>query len=68
MVEVGAVIDAGLLRWAAAEDLWLPGVEMRVKVKDGDWTVRTGYAAEKGKGDGVVTAERDQTRQCFALR
>jgi hypothetical protein len=37
--EVCSMVDAGLLGGRAAEDLWLPGVEMRVKVDDTDWAV-----------------------------
>lgn len=36
VVEVGAVVDGGLLGGAAAEDLGPPGVEVRVEVDDRD--------------------------------
>lgn len=59
MVEVGTVVDRGLLGRTAAEHLWSPGVQVRVEVKDCDWTVGTSDAAQKRQSDGVVAAQSD---------
>ncbi len=40
---------------------------MAVKVNDRDGAVRPVDGPQQGKGDGVVTAERDDTRQGLAL-
>lgn len=62
MIEVGAMVDAGLLARSSTEDLWLPGVKMRIKVYDGNWTVGTIHAAQQWEGNGVVTPQSDHTR------
>jgi len=67
VVEVSAVVDAGLLGRSTAEDLWLPGVQVRVEVDDCDRAVGAVHAAEQRQGDGVVTAESDHTRERLAL-
>ena len=67
VVEVGSVVDAGLLGGCAAEDLWSPGVEVGVEVDYGDWAVGFVHAAEERECDGVVTAEGDDTGEGLAL-
>jgi len=64
--EVGAVVYAGLLGGRAAEDFGAPGIEMAVKVDDGDGAVFSVDGTEKGEGDGVVSSESDQTRERLA--
>ena len=39
MVEVGAVVDGGLVGGGAAEDFGAPGVKVGVEVDDGDGAV-----------------------------
>ena len=50
-VKVGAVVDGGLVRWGASKDRWLPHVEVRVKVDDGEGTVGgvDGHAVRLGR-------------------
>ena len=67
VVEVRAVVDAGLVGWCTTEDLWFPGVQVRVEVNDSDRAVRTVHGAEEGKGDGMVAAEGDDTGQSLAV-
>ena len=67
MVEVGAMVDAGLVGWRTTEDLWLPGIQVRVEVDDSDRAVRTVHGAEERKSDGVVAAEGDDTGQSLAV-
>ena len=55
-VEVGAMVDGGLLGGSATEDFWLPGVEMGVEMDDRNRTVGFVDAAEEGERDGVVAA------------
>ena len=68
VVEVGSVVDGRNCRRGSTEDLGLPGVEMAVKVDDGDGTVSTVDGAQKGEGDGVVTAKGDDTGEDLALK
>lgn len=65
-VEVGAVVDGGLLAGGAAEDLGLPRVEVGVEVDDRDGPVGLVDAAQEGEGDGVVAAQRDDARERLA--
>lgn len=67
MIEVCAVVDASDLAGRTTEDLWLPGVEVRVEVDDGDGTVSTVDGAEEREGNGVVTAEGDNSWEGFAV-
>jgi len=67
MPEVRAVVDAGLLCGCTAEDLRLPGVQVRVEVNNRDRTVGAVHAAEQRQRDGVVTAQRDHTREGLAF-
>ena len=67
VVEVCTVVDAGDFAGGATEDLGLPGVEMRVKVDDGDGTISTVDGAEEGESDGVVTSEGDDSWEGFAV-
>lgn len=67
MVEICPVVDAGLLRWCSAEDLWFPRVEVGVEVDDGDGAVGAVDAAEEGEGYGVVAAEGDDPGECAAF-
>lgn len=67
MVEVRAVVDAGDLAGRAAEDLWLPGIEMRIEVDDGDGAVGAVDGAEEGERDGVVAAEGDDAGEGLAV-
>ena len=67
VVEVGAVVDAGLFGGGAAEDFGSPGVQVGVEVDDCDWAVGFVHAAEERKGDGVVTTKGDDTRKGLAL-
>jgi len=54
VVEICAVINAGYFAGRAAEDLGLPGVEMRVEMDDRDGSVSTVDGAEEREGDCVV--------------
>lgn len=38
-VEIGAVVDGGLLSRSASKDGWFPRVEVRIKVNNGDRTI-----------------------------
>lgn len=61
---VGGVVDpdlSGVMKGGRYVDL-----QMAVKVDDADGTVGSDYAAKKRKGDGVVAAEGDDSRQGFA--
>jgi hypothetical protein len=62
-VEVGAVVDGGLLGRRATEDLGLPGVEVGVEMDDADGAVGAVDTAEKWESDCVVTAQGDEARQ-----
>lgn len=42
------------------------GLQMAVKVDDGDGAVFSVDGTEKGEGDGVVSSESDQTRERLA--
>lgn len=42
------------------------GLQMTVKVNNGDGTVGCDDAAEEGKGDGVVASESDDAWKSFA--
>jgi hypothetical protein len=59
VVEVRAVVDAGLLAGCSTEDFGLPRIEMGVEVDDGDWTIGAVDAAEERQGDGVVASQGD---------
>ena len=67
MVEVSAVVNGGLLGWRTTEDFRLPCIEMGVEVDDSDRAICTVHAAKKRKGDGVVAAQGDDTRESLAL-
>ena len=67
MVEVRSMVDACDFAWSAAEDLGLPGVEVRVEVDHSDRAVGFVHAAKDGEGDGVVAAHGDDTREGLAL-
>ena len=67
VVEVCAVVDAGLFGRSAAEDLGSPGVEVGVEVDDGDGAVGFVHAAQEREGDGVVTAKGDDAWKGLAL-
>ncbi len=56
-VEVGAVVYCRLVGGRAAEDLGLPGVEVRVEVDDRDGAVGFVDGSEEGEGYGVVATE-----------
>jgi hypothetical protein len=43
------------------------GLQMAVEVDDGDGSVGSVHAAEEGKGDGVVTAEGNDTGKRLSL-
>ena len=66
VVEVGAVVDGGLVGWGAAEDFGAPGVEVGVEVDDGDGAVGARDGAEEGESDGVVAAKGDEAGEGFA--
>ena len=65
VVEIGAVIDGGLLGRGTAEDFRSPGVEVRVEVNNANGSVCFVDRAEEGQGDGVVAAEGDDAWECF---
>lgn len=59
VVEICAVVYAGLVGGGAAEDFGFPGVEVGVEMDDADGTVGFCDGAEEGEGYGVVAAEGD---------
>lgn len=67
MVEVSAMVDAGDLGRRASEYFRLPGIEMRVEVDYGDWTVDFVDGAENGEDNSVVATKGDDARVSFAL-
>ena len=67
VVEVCPVVDGRLLGRRTAEDFGPPGVEVAVEVDDRDGTVGGRHASQQGKGDGVVAAQGDDSRQRFAF-
>ena len=67
MVEVSAVVDAGLLARRTAKHLRPPRVEMAVEVDDADGTVGAVDAAEQGERDGVVASEGDDSWESLAV-
>ena len=62
VIEIRAMVDGGLFGGCTTEDLWPPGVEVRIEVDDADGSVGLVDRAEKGKSDSVVAAKSDQTR------
>ena len=66
MVEVGSVVDGGLVGRGATKDFGSPGVEVGVEVEDGDGPVGAVDGAEERESDGVVAAEGDESGQRFA--
>lgn len=67
VVEVSTMVDGGLLGRTATEDLWFPGIKVRVEVKDSDWAICCGDAAEERQRDGVITSEGNQSWQSLAF-
>ena len=65
-VEVGAVVDRGLLAGCTTKDARLPRVEVRVEVDDADGAIRFVDTAEEGQGDGMVAAEGDDAGKRLA--
>ena len=61
-VKVRPVVDRGALARCAPEHAGLPRVEVRVKVNDGDRTVRAVDRAKQRQHDRVVPPERDHPR------
>lgn len=67
MVKVRTVVDRGSLGGCASENLWLPGVEMGVKVDDRDGSVCFVHGAQKRQRDSVVSTEGNDARKCLAV-
>lgn len=65
VVEVGAVIDGGLLGRSTAEDFRFPGVKVRVEMNYANGAVGFVDGAEEGQRDGVVAAEGDDAWEGF---
>lgn len=63
VVEVRPVVDGRLFGRGAAEDFGLPRVEVRVEVNDADRAVRGFDTTQQRQGDGMIPAQRDETRQ-----
>src|SRR5690349_16949082 len=61
------MVDSCLFRGRTAEYLWLPGVEMTVKMNDTNRAVGSVHAAEERKRDRVVATKGDYSWKSFAM-
>ena len=55
------MVNSSLVRRRAAENLGLPGVQVRVKMNHRDSTVGTVDRAQEGQDDGMVASQSDDT-------
>lgn len=62
-VQEGAVVEGGVVGYVAAEDGRVPGVDVAVKMDDGDGAPAGRGRAQGGQGRGVVAAEREDARR-----
>lgn len=67
VIEVSAVVNAGLLSGCSTKNFWPPGVKMRIEVDDRNGTICAVHATKQRKGDRVVAAQCDHARESPAL-
>jgi hypothetical protein len=67
MVEISPMVDASLLAWSTTKDLRPPGIKMRVKVNNRNWTISTIHRPQQRKRNRMITAQSNHTRQSLAM-
>lgn len=66
--KVGPVVDAGSLGRRATKHLWLPSVEMRIKMNHGNGTVNLVDTSQDWEDNGMITAQCNNSRMRLALQ
>ena len=67
VIKVRAMINAGHLARRASKHLWLPSIEMGVKVDDRDWPVGTVDRTEERKSNCVISTKSDDSGKCLSI-
>ena len=61
------MVNSGLVSGCASEHLWLPGIEVRIKVDHRDGPVGSVDGAQKRQNDGMISPEGNDARMMLSV-